>query len=191
MKAAARIEGRETASDALRALVRTPAATLLGLASRGTAPDPLRLAGWEFRASWTAGSLPAVAGARHRRGFYRMRSAPRGSTGVAGYSIPCHRGGPDDPWVDRLRGPAALRRGWCVLFPGGGPRFPDSLLVDYSRAGRLHRIHPLSVLREHLVRIAPDDPDLLVAVREARVGGQVRHLGIAVMERHVRSNLVP
>jgi hypothetical protein len=163
-------------------LCRASPEALARAARAGAAPEPASLEGWEFRGWYAAGSLPGLLARKHRKGFYRLARAQ----GLGGYNVPCHPGGPDAPWIDRLRGPGSWRLGW-FLVTGTGPRRPPSLLLDYSRDGRAHPLNPLRAVREHLVQVSPDDPDLMLSLVEIHVGRQVRQAGMAVYERHALS----
>jgi hypothetical protein len=135
------------------------------------------LVGWEFRGYYASGTLPGLLVSKHRKGFYRLAR----SSALAGYNIPCHRGSPGEPWVDRLRGPGSRRLGWFLVVEG-----PSGVVLDYSRAGRASALSPLRLARERLVSAGAD---LLISTVEIRVGPHVRHAGLGVYERYGRGPL--
>jgi hypothetical protein len=161
--------------ESFASLVRASPEAVLRAASLGREPDPSDLAGWELRGWYVPGSVPSLLARKHCKGFYTSRGR------LAGYNVPCHPGGPGEPWVDRLRGPGALRCAWFVAHPAEG-----HLELDYSRDGAAGRLDPLRLVRERLVEVAPG---LLVSTVLVRIGGSVREAGLGVYERHRRSPL--
>jgi hypothetical protein len=159
-------------------LVRASPDVLMRAVRSGVRPEASGLVGWEFRGWFAAGSLPALAMRKHRKGFYRLARRAR----IGGYNIPCHPGGPDVPWVDRLRGAGSYRMAWFLVVEDD-----RSLVLDYGREGGAGPLNPLRLVRERLVQVHEHDPDLLVSTLEVRAGRSLRQVGAAVYGRQGRS----
>ncbi len=175
-------------SEAFRRMCRAPAQVLTRIIARAVTPDPASLAGWELSGYHLDPPLCGRWLLKHRMGLYRIKDGASG-TGLGGYIIPCHPGGPDRPWVDRLAGPGSRRTFWFVLEPAGEGRFPMALVVDHSRRGRARALAPQRLVRQYLAQVHEDDPDLFICAVEVRAGRQVRHLGMTVLVRE-RPSLV-
>lgn len=146
------------------------------LMRRGTQPSFEQLVGWEFAGTNShpmTQILPGPAGIgfrKFKKGFYRP-TQPRApidaspSPFVEGYNVIVKQDGVGAPHVPVLLNGAPKRHGYFrVYLPAAGTperRYPNALMIDYA-LGANSTIDPSSRLRDYLVQIYPDDPDLLL-----------------------------
>jgi len=154
-------------------LIRMPRASLEGIMRHGTTPTADHLDGWEFR-GYNPPIFARVLGfQKFIKGFFRD------SQGLAGYNlfVQAPRGGPDRPWIAKGGGDPRARHGYydvVAVQPGGRySDFPDAVLLDYG-SGRNSALNPESRIRDFLVQVDPDNPDLYL-------GKAFLDLGIARM----------
>ena len=131
----------------------------------GVSPEFTSLSGWEFDGINT-GRLAAPV-RKFRKGFYHgPERGPAGPTScIHGYNVPIHQDGlgrphrakPDDESPRRF----GFYRVQAVDPASRDRRYPGALLLDYGLGGN-HPLDPSSRLRDYLVQIYPDDPDLLL-----------------------------
>ena len=145
----------------------TPAALALEAASwghlertfvRGATPDLDLLVGWEFRGinhpSWArlAGIKKFV------KGFFRNDDGR-----VMGYNCPVEQNVLDGRWRTKPDDIAPKRFGFYEVAPVDPTRrdnaYLHAVLLDYGRGGN-KRFDPTSGLRDYLVQVDADNPDL-------------------------------
>ena len=176
--------------DALR-LERASMRELELIFRRGTMPDLDGLVGWEFRG---INRLPLqvvpvaqVAGIKKfLKGFYR--DAERGR--VMGYNSPVVNNVLDGRWHLKPSDTAPKRFGFYEVTPvdptARDNEYLHALLLDYGK-GDNPIYDPSRGLRDYLVQVDPDNPDLLLgkayyALGPARIGG----LNFFILERFRR-----
>ncbi len=153
---------------------------------RGKAPELDSLVGWEFHGYNT----PAIAGLlgirKFVKGFFR---ASDGST--RGYNVVIKQnGGPLEPWVSvRLFG-RPIRHGYYEVRPvdpyARDGLHPNGLLLDYGAGGNFF-LNPSKTLRDYLVQIDPDDPDLLLGKACVALGPLRPEVGYFILQRGHRA----
>lgn len=147
----------------------------------GTRPAAADLAGWEFRGTHVPELLRVVGLRKFKKGFVQDGQQLRG------YSVKVRQNRLGEAWIDVMRGGVPVRHGWCQALPApdGGPDglYPEALLLDYG-AGRNHPLDPARVLRDYLVQVYPDNPDLLLGKAYAALGGRRTPLSFFVLERY-------
>jgi hypothetical protein len=143
---------------------------------RGTKPAFESLINWEFAGTNShpmTQILPGPAGIgfrKFKKGFYRPTS-PRApadaspSPFIEGYNVVCKQNGVGAPHESVMLHGAQKRHGYFrVYLPEEGSeerRYDNALMIDYA-LGANSTIDPSSRLRDYLVQIYPDDPDLLL-----------------------------
>jgi hypothetical protein len=143
---------------------------------RGTRPRYESLVGWEFAGTNShplTQVLPGPGGIgfrKFKKGFYRPVS-PRmpvdASPGpfIEGYNVVCEQGGAGEPHVDIMEHGAPKRHGYFrVYMPTEDTpewRYDNGLIIDYA-LGANPTLDPSSRLRDYLVQVYPDNPDLLL-----------------------------
>jgi hypothetical protein len=146
-----------TCSDRYYQLERMSMRELEAVFQRGTTPDIDQLAGWEFRGTNTPSFAKLLGIKKFIKGFYR-----RGGD-VWGYNTPVEQNGIHEPWLARPSQTAPRRFGFYTVTPvdptSRDNHYLHSVLLDYGR-GDNPRTDPSRTLRDYVVQVDPDDPDL-------------------------------
>jgi hypothetical protein len=168
-------------------LYRAPASTLEAILRAGPAPRFEDLVGWEFNGT-NVGFMPGVLGIRKfRKGFYQgPPRAPEGPTPfVQGYNIPVRQNGVGRPHVAKPSDEAPKRFGFYRVYAASqNPRFqryPQALLLDYGLGD--NGLTPPALLRDYLVQVNPDSPDLLLGSAYLALGPLAIPAGFFILER--------
>lgn len=124
----------------------------------GTPPDLEGLAGFEFR-GWNTPFFAPLAGIqKFKKGFFVDRSA---GGAIRGYNRDVRQeGGLAGPWIEKGSG-GAKAYGFYDLEPQLGGAFSNSVLLNYG-CERNPRLNPIRLLRDYVVQVDPDNPDLLL-----------------------------
>lgn len=133
--------------------------------SQGTAPAFEDLTGWEFRGGNCPPIFRLLGIRKFMKGFYE--GPPRTGAGpepfVQGYNINVANNRDDEPHLPKPSPEAPKRFGFYrvhrVVAGSRDDRYPNALLLDYGLGGNGLFGPPL---RDYLVQVYPDDPDLLL-----------------------------
>lgn len=156
----------------------------------GVAPTFESLAGWEF-AGTNAGAIADLLGIRKfKKGFYA--GAPRVPHGpqpfIQGYNVVVEQNGVGKPHIAPPTDATAKRHGFYrvhAVVPGAVDSvYPNALLLDYG-LGR-NGIEPSGFLRDYVVQVYADDPDLLLGRAFVALAGLRIHGGYFVLARNNR-----
>lgn len=130
----------------------------------GVAPRFEDLAGWEFGGGNTLSLTRLVGIRKFVKGFYE--GPPRSQKGpepfIQGYNIDAKGNGDDEPHVfknEKSPKRFGFYRVHRTIEGARDCRYPNALLLDYSLGGNGVFGPPL---RDYLVQVYPDDPDLLL-----------------------------
>lgn len=131
----------------------------------GVAPSFESLAGWEFGGGNTPPIFRLIGIRKFVKGFYE--GPPRSATGpepfIQGYNIPAEGNADDAPHVMSPSAESPKRFGFYRVHrvvPGArDDRYPNAVLLDYGLGGDGIFGPPL---RDYVVQVYPDDPDLLL-----------------------------
>jgi hypothetical protein len=131
----------------------------------GTAPRFDDLAGFEFAGGNTPPIYRLVGIRKFAKGFYE--GAPRAARGpepfIQGYNVDVVNDADDAPHRFKTKNGAPKRFGFYrvhrVVEGSRDARYPNALLLDYGLGGNGLFGPPL---RDYLVQVYPDDPDLLL-----------------------------
>ena len=142
-----------TYKDVLRFDKRTMNAVM----DHGEKPEQKRLVGYEFRGFNPPAFTKALGIQKFMKGFY-----VDGDGKWAGYNlfVKNPRGGPDAPWEPKARG---ARHGFYDVVPththSRYDDYPNAVLLDYG-SGRNAKLNPEARIRDFLVQVDPDNPDI-------------------------------
>ena len=156
----------------------------------GVAPSFESLAGWEFAGTNTGGASDLLGIRKFKKGFYA--GAPRVTEGpqpyIQGYNVIVEQNGVGKPHIATPTEATAKRHGFYrvhAVIPGATDNvYPNALLLDYG-LGR-NGIEPSGLLRDYLVQVYADDPDLLLGRAFFAVAGMRIHGGYFVLARDNR-----
>lgn len=151
---------------------------------RGSQPALDQLVGWEFRGinhpAWAR-----VAGIKKfMKGFFR------GEDGRAmGYNIPVEQNVLDGRWHCRPDDLAPKRFGFYEVAPVDATArdnaYLHAVLLDYGKGGN-KAYDPSQGLRDYLVQVDPDNPDLFLGKAYYALGPVRLHTNFFILERHRR-----
>jgi hypothetical protein len=160
---------------------------------RGTCPDPAKLSGWEFRGFNTPEILNLAGIRKFKKGFYREDPARPHDRGIQGYNVQIVCNTLGEPWIDKLRGGNPIKHGWYEVrkVDTGRPdhRYPNGLLIDYGASPKNPALDPTRALRDYLVQVYPDNPDLYLGKAFIALGPIRVPISFFILERHNRSDL--
>lgn len=167
MEAAANLRPDGSRWDQLSLVREADDSVRASIMRTGTAPAFEELVGWELagiNTAWIAG----LGGVRKfKKGFYE--GAPRVASGpepfVQGYNVPVRQNGVGNPHLAKPSDERPKRFGFYrvhrVQEGARDSRYPNALLLDYSLGGNFV-LDPANLLRDYLVQVYPDDPELLL-----------------------------
>ena len=150
---------------------------------RGVQPDPAKLAEWEFRGYNTL-DLTALLGFRKfKKGFFREGER------WFGYNVKIKPNGLADPWIDVVKNGKAVRHGFFDVYPvdsgGTDNLYPNAVLLNYA-SEKNPLWDPSRVLRDYLVQVEPENPDLYLGKAYVALGPKRVFVSFFVLERHNR-----
>lgn len=132
--------------------------------STGLAPKFEDLAGWEFAGANALPILRLIGIRKFVKGFYEGPSRGSGPEPfIQGYNISVRNNGDDEPHLFKPSPEKPKRFGFYrlhrVVEGARDDRYPNAHMLDYSLGGNGLFGPPL---RDYLVQVYPDDPDLLL-----------------------------
>lgn len=174
-------------SPAALALAHAPWRALETAMVRGTTPALDALVGWQFRG---INRLPVDAVARVAGIKKFVKGMYRADDGAArGYNCPVARNALDARWHLRPSDDAPRRFGFYAVAPVDATsrdnHYLHALLLDYGSLNPPY--DPSRGLRDYLVQVAPDNPDLLLGKAYLAVGPARLPLSYFVLERFRRA----
>lgn len=157
----------------------------------GTAPRFTDLVGWEF-AGANALTLTRLIGIRKFvKGFYEgpLRGPSGGPTPfIQGYNVDVRQNGDEEPHIAKPSEEKPKRHGFyrvhAVDPAARDSRYPNALLLDYGLGGNGLFGPPL---RDYLVQVYPDDPDLLLGKAYVALAGLRIPVSFFVLKRMRKS----
>jgi hypothetical protein len=187
---AARAQAGDRPSAAFLALARMPARALERMLVRGQAPDLVSLAGWAFRGLNT----PPWARLLGIRKFIKGFDAPAGLQAqgaplreLRGYNCAVVQNAVDEPWIGRPDPARPERFGYyrvgAVEPSARDNAYLHAVLLDYGRGGNA-RLDPARGLRDYLVQVDPERPDLFLGKAYYALGPARLGVSFFVLERH-------
>lgn len=151
---------------------------------RGEMPDLAQLVGWEFRGInhpfWAS-----IAGIKKFvKGFYRGEDGR-----VMGYNCPVVQNVLDGRWHTKPSDTAPKRFGFYEV-AATDPTARDnyylhSVLLDYSKGGNA-KLDPTNGLRDYLVQVDPENPDLFLGKAYYALGPLRVNSNFFILERFRR-----
>ena len=156
---------------------------------RGATPDVDALVGWEFRGiNATPPGAPPIARLAGIQKF--VKGMFRAADGRAmGYNSPVVQNALDGRWHTRPSDESPRRFGFYELTPvdptSRNNHYLHAILIDYGKGGNA-RWDVTSGLRDYLVQVDANNPDLFLGKAYAALGPVRLPLGFFVLERFRR-----
>jgi len=165
-------------------LERATRAELERVFVRGATPDLDQLVGWEFRGI----NHPAWAGVagikKFMKGFFRTEDGR-----VNGYNCPVEQNVLDGRWSAKPDDAAPKRFGFYEVAAVDPTRrdnaYLHAVLLDYGRGGN-HRLDPTNGLRDYVIQVDADNPDLFLGKAYYAIGPARLSTNFFILERHRR-----
>lgn len=158
---------------------------------RGQTPDLEALAGWEFRGMNTPFWARAIGIKKFVKGFY-FPTADRNE--LYGYNCPVEQNRLPEPWRIKPSNDDARRFGFYRVSPvdpiSRDNAYLHSVLLDYSR-GMNHSYDPSNGLRDYLVQVSPENPNLYLGKAYYALGRARIPVSFFVLERFQRGPTDP
>jgi len=173
-------EKRPWTFDSLRA---ASTSELEGALRQGVAPNIPGLAGDHFRGF----NPPLFAQILGIRKFIKGFSSELEHDGaIMGYNVPVRQNAPDQPWRAKPSDERPKRFGYYRLAPvdaaGREGLYPNAVILDYGQ-GKNPIYEPAKVIRDYLVQVDPDNPDLLLGKAYLAFGSVRVHSNFFILER--------
>lgn len=151
---------------------------------RGAMPALDRLVGWEFRGINTPDWARLLGIKKFVKGFVRHEDGH-----VTGYNCPVVQDGLARPWHTKPDDAAPKRFGFYLVEPVDPTRrdnaYLHAALLDYGRGGN-RPWDPSGGLRDYLVQVDPQDPDLYLGKAYYALGPLRIPTSFFVLERFRR-----
>lgn len=149
---------------------------------RGQMPDLEMLVGWEFRGINHPGWAKVAGIKKFVKGFFRNTEDGR----VMGYNCPVVQNVLDGRWHVKPSDSAPKRFGFyqvaAVDPTARDNEYLHSVLLDYSKGG--NKVYdPTNGLRDYLVQVDPENPDLFLGKAYYAVGPLRVHSNYFILER--------
>lgn len=154
---------------------------------RGTTPSVDSLAGWEWRGLNTPPWFRLLGIKKFIKGFYKDESGQ-----VWGYNCPVEQNATTGPWVAKPDDANPKRFGFYTVSPvdptARDNRYLHALLLDYGKGRHLSsrpRFDASAGLRDYLVQVDPNDPDVLLGKAYYAAGPlRLPTYSFFILERH-------
>ncbi len=168
------------ASASYLKLGSSSAKELEGVFLRGTTPDLDSLVGWEFRGMNQPFWAKLAGIKKFIKGFEK-----RGDE-VFGYNTPVVQNRAAAPWIAKPRGRASKRFGYYRVDPVSASAIDNAylhaVLLDYGKGGN-GRFDPSAGLRDYLIQVEQDNPDLYLGKAYYAVGRRRISTNFFILER--------
>ena len=176
----ATLSALKTPSLAYRGLESMRMAELEQVFLRGTMPDLDLLVDWQFRGCNTPDWARIVGIKKFIKGFYREGDQ------VFGYNCPVRQDALASPWRAKPSDVSPKRFGFYTVEPvdptSRDNAYLHAVLLDYSR-GDNPALDPSRGLRDYLVQVSPDNPDLYLGKAYYALGPTRVATSFFVLER--------
>ena len=171
------------AAPAVLALEKLPFSELELVFQRGSMPALSSITGWEFRGLNTPPWFRLFGIKKFMKGFFKGEDGQ-----VYGYNCPVEQNGLRDPWIAKPDDANPKRFGFYTVSPvdptARDNRYLHALLLDYGK-GKNPRFDASAGLRDYLVQVEPNDPNILLGKAYYAAGPlRVPTYSFFILERH-------
>jgi hypothetical protein len=159
----------------------------------GAQPVMASLAGWEFKGYNVLEPAELLGIRKFKKGFYLEDPGRDPALGISGYNVRIHANTLGEPWIDMTRKGEPIRHGWFDVYPVSlseiDNKYPNALLINYGLSPKNFVLDPSRALRDYVVQVYPDDPDLLLGKAHAAIGSMRLAINFFVLGRHNESTV--
>lgn len=158
---------------------------------KGSTPSLERLAGYEFK-GYNLPFLTQVLGFRKfKKGFFPGQGQSVEGGEITGYNVMVEQNGQEAAWIAKPSEDEPKRhsffRVYRVRHSERDSLYPNALLLNYGLGGN-PPWNPARFLRDYLVQVDPDNPDLLLGKAYFSAGPLRLFPSFFVLERHNESD---
>jgi hypothetical protein len=167
-------------------LAKAPHAELESIFRAGHAPTLEQLDGWEFR-GWNTRDITSLLGIRKFRKGFTRQSGLHQADEMIGYNVNVRQNALHAPHLALPNELEAFRHGYFLVTPYDGTGLEthtDCLLLDYHRAPLGSPLHPGRVLKDFIVQVDPQNPDLLLGKAYVQLRAISFFASFFVLERY-------
>jgi len=159
----------------------------------GVQPSMGGLVGWEFKGYNVLEPAEILGIRKFKKGFYLEDPGRDPELGISGYNVRIHPNTLGEPWIDMTKKGEPIRHGWYDVYPVSlsevDNKYPNGLLINYGLSPKNFLLDPSRLLRDYLVQVYADEPDLLLGKAYGSVGPMRLPLNFFVLERHNESTI--
>ncbi len=153
----------------------------------GVTPALDGLVGYEFK-GYNVPLITRLLGFRKfKKGFFLDEGQDPAQGEISGYNVMVEQNGLEDPWIARPSEANPRRHSFFRVYPvrksDPDNLYPNALLLNYGLGGNA-AWNPASLLRDYLVQVDPENPDLLLGKAYIALGGMRVFPSFFVLERH-------
>ncbi len=168
------------ASAAMRELEQMNNRELEQAFLRGVTPEPASLVGWQFRGTNVPGWARVLGIKKFMKGFFERRDR------VYGYNVAVTQDSLLDPWSALPTNNSPKPFGF-YLVTSVSPTSRDnaylhSVLLNYGLGGN-SKLDPTSGLRDYVVQVSPNNPDLYLGKAYYALGNMRVATNFFILER--------
>jgi hypothetical protein len=155
----------------------------------GTIPEPSDLAGWEFK-GWNTNDITyLIFNKKFKKGFFKKAGGEK----LMGYNVVVLQNHLGEPWIDKLKGSDSIRHGYFDVYPVKlneiDCKYPNAILLNYGAPSENFILNPARLLRDYLVRVYPDNPDLYLGKAYTATGPIRMFQSFFILEKNNQSLL--
>jgi hypothetical protein len=159
----------------------------------GVPPDMASLVGWEFKGYNVLEPAELLGIRKFKKGFYLEDPGRDAALGICGYNVQIHPNTLGEPWIDKTRKGEPIRHGWYDVYPVSlseiDNKYPNALLINYGLSPKNFVLDPSRLLRDYIVQVYPDDPDLVLGKAHAALGPMRIAINFFILGRHNESTV--
>jgi hypothetical protein len=159
---------------------------------KGVPPKLEEIVGWEFKGYNTADFTSILGIRKFKKGFYRASRARAITAGINGYNVMIAQNPLGKPWNDIMERGHSVKHGWFNVYPVRinevDNKYLNAVLLNYD-SEKNFILDPSRVLRDYLVQVYPDNPDLLLGKAYVALGVFRVFVSYFILERSNRSSL--
>jgi hypothetical protein len=159
----------------------------------GTAPKFEDLVDWDFTGFNPYAHLKLLGIQRFVKGFFQKagEAPPSKVERIYGYNIFCSSKAPEGVWQTMPSEDTPQRHGFYDVYnEGPGSKFPHSLMLHYG-VPENHNANPERLIRDYLVQVNPNDPDLLLGKAFLQLGPVRVHSNFFILQRYRQHHYRP
>jgi hypothetical protein len=157
----------------------------------GCTPDMGRLVGFEFKGYNTPFITEILGFRKFKKGFFLDQGQTLEGGEISGYNVVVAQNQLQDPWIAKPSEANPKRhsfyRAYKVRMAEIDNLYPNALLLNYGLGGNAF-YNPAGLLRDYLVQVESDNPDLYLGKAHFAIGSSRVFPSFFILERYNESN---